>query len=185
MSVDIGTNLHKYGYDTDGGTIFFSGLITEESANGFLRNLHLLNSHGTRGGLIHFSTSGGCVHSGLAMYDSIKHKPTNSDIVIIVNGTCLSMGAVVLQAAELRCMYKNAILMLHAGSSFIGEDSAENSERWLGEHKRVSKVADDILYKRIQEKRKIGRKRFEKMLQHDTIFTAKEALEWGLIDEII
>lgn len=129
------------------------------------------------------NTSGGDVYHGLGIYDMIlNHK---GHVTIKCFGRVMSMGSIILQAADLRQMSEHSTMLIHYGQdAFIGH--SKDAERAARESQRVCKLMEDILLSRIKEKKKkFTRQKLQDMLKFDTYLTANEALELGLIDEII
>ena len=126
------------------------------------------------------STYGGCVYDGLSLYDAIKNSNTEVDITCF--GKIMSMGIVLLLAAKTRKAYRNTTFMIHEGSSgAIGKVS--DMEDSIDESKRLN----DIYFGIIESETKIPKAKLDEMRKSrkDWYFTAEEALEYGLISEII
>ena len=120
----------------------------------------------------------------MAIFDSIKE--CNSKVTTHAVGPTASMASIILQAGDHRKISANATLMIHVGSDEYVEDHVKNIDRWIKENKRIGKLADDILYSKIKKKKpRFARKTFEDLLLFDTIYTAKQAMEMGLVDEIV
>ena len=126
------------------------------------------------------STYGGCVYDGLSLYDAIKKSKTEVDITCF--GKIMSMGIILLLSAKTRKAYRNTTFMIHEGSSgFIGK--VADMEESVEESKRLREVIFDIIEKESKiPKAKLNEIRKSRM---DWYFTAEEALEYGLITEII
>lgn len=126
------------------------------------------------------STYGGCVYDGLSLYDAVKNSKTEVDITCF--GKIMSMGIVLLLAAKTRKAYHNTTFMIHEGSSgFIGK--VADMEESVEESKRLRDVIFDIIEKETKiPKAKLDEVRKSRM---DWYLTAEEALEYGLITEII
>ena len=126
------------------------------------------------------STYGGCVYDGLSLYDAIKNSKTEVDITCF--GKIMSMGIVLLLAAKTRKAYRNTTFMIHEGSSgAIGKVS--DMEDSIDESKRLNDIYFDI----IESETKIPKAKLDEIRKRrkDWYFTAEEALEYGLITEII
>lgn len=126
------------------------------------------------------STYGGCVYDGLSLYDAIKNSNTEVDITCF--GKIMSMGIVLLLAAKTRKAYRNTTFMIHEGSAgAIGKVS--DMEDSIDESKRLN----DIYFGIIESETKIPKAKLDEIRKRrkDWYFTAEEALEYGLITEII
>ena len=126
------------------------------------------------------STYGGCVYDGLSLYDAVKNSNTEVDITCF--GKIMSMGIIILLSSKTRKAYRNTTFMIHEGSSgFIGK--VADMEESVEESKRLREVLFDIIEKETKiPKAKLDEVRKSRM---DWFLTAEEALEYGLITEII
>ena len=126
------------------------------------------------------STYGGNVYDGLSLYDAIKNSKTDVDITCF--GKIMSMGIVILLSAKTRKAYRNTTFMIHELSSGVIGKLADMEES-IDEAKRINRVLFDI----IEKETKITHSCLEEIYnkKKDWYFTAEEALEIGLITEII
>jgi len=126
---------------------------------------------------------GGDVYHGMAIYDAIKS--CKNQVIIIVYGYAMSMGSIILQAADKRVLAPNASLMVHDGVDG-GIDHTQNVLRRAKEIKRIINMIDEIFYSQMIKKNpKLKRKEVRSMQMFDTYFSAKEAVDMGLADEIL
>lgn len=149
-----------------------------------IKGLHILDSSVVDQGItIILNSPGGVVTHGLAIYDAIKH--CKNHVTIKAYGHAMSMGSIILQAADDRLMAERAVMMLHVGNDSVS-GHAINVERWVEWNKKVLKE-DEILFlsKIKQVKPRFTRDMVRKMLEFDKILSAREALELGLIDGVI
>ena len=126
------------------------------------------------------STYGGCVYDGLSLYDAVKNSNTEVDITCF--GKIMSMGIIILLSAKTRKAYRNTTFMIHEGSAgAIGKVS--DMEDSIDESKRLN----DIYFGIIESETKIPKAKLDEIRKRrkDWYFTAEEALEYGLITEII
>lgn len=126
------------------------------------------------------STYGGCVYDGLSLYDAVKNSKTEVDITCF--GKIMSMGIVLLLAAKTRKAYRNTTFMIHEMTSgYLGK--LADMENDLEESKRLQKTLWDI----ITSETKITQKQLDDIYEKkkDWYLSAEEALEYGLITEII
>jgi ATP-dependent protease ClpP protease subunit len=121
--------------------------------------------------------------AGMDIIDAIKE--CSSNVITHNIGSCYSMAAIIFQAGDERLISKHASIMIHIGDE--GYDSAhpKNLETWMKENKRLGDAADDILFKRIRQKKpRFKKEKFDELLIFDTIYDAKKAIEMGLADKI-
>lgn len=171
--------------NVDDGTEFGVGF---SMSSPFLKNLAILEAISHDPITVIHNTEGGDEAQGMAIYDAIKRSPCH--ITMKVYGTCMSMGSIILQAADDRVLMPHASIMFHDGtsSSVIGNHyEAANSAEFF---KQYGKMCDDILYARINEKRAkdnhapMSRKTFDMMVLKGKYIFASEAVELGLADRI-
>ncbi|MFP4416190.1 MAG: ATP-dependent Clp endopeptidase proteolytic subunit ClpP [Chitinivibrionales bacterium] len=129
---------------------------------------------------IYINSPGGYVSSGLAIYDTIQFiKPDVSTICI---GQASSMGAVLLAAGTKGKRYAlpNSRVMLHqpiGGATGQAADIAIHAKEIV----RIKERLNNILVKHTGQKEDIIRRDTDRNFYMD----AKEALEYGIIDEIL
>ena len=126
------------------------------------------------------STYGGEVYDGISLYDAIKNSKTNVDITCF--GKIMSMGIVLLLASKTRKAYRNTTFMIHEMTSgYLGK--LADMENDLDESKRLQKTLWNI----ITSETKITQKQLDDIYEKkkDWYLSAEEALEYGLITEII
>jgi ATP-dependent Clp protease protease subunit len=126
------------------------------------------------------STYGGNVYDGLSLYDAIKNSKTDVDITCF--GKIMSVGIVILLAAKTRKAYRNTTFMIHELSSGVIGKIADMEES-IDESKRINRVLFDIIEKETKITHSWLKEIYNK--KKDWYFTAEEALEIGLITEII
>lgn len=132
---------------------------------------------------IMLNNPGGSVVEGMAVYDFIKR--IKNKVTIIGMGKVYSMAGYIMQAADVRLMQKHSLFMLHEGIYDIYPDHPKQVERWLNVDKRWDKILFDMYYSKIIKKKPdFTEQQLRDMLLFDTILTADDALEHGLIDGI-
>lgn len=173
---------HDYGMYYPSRSIDIFGDIDQEKSQNIIRNLTVLDlSPGTIE--IKLMSEGGCVVSGLAIYNAIKSCTNN--VRIMCYGEVSSMATIILQAADERVMKPDSFLMLHVGSEQSGDMHPRAKEQWDKFMKALEVRMEDIYLAKIKEKKKkFTRKQLQEMILFDRIFTPKEACEHGLIDSI-
>lgn len=129
------------------------------------------------------NTPGGEWYNGLAIYDTIKS--SKNHITIIGLGHVMSMGTVIMQAADERLVSANCRLMVHYGTDgFIG-----NSKDMVEAGKETAfaqKKQEDIYLSRIHDKKpQYRRADLKKLLSVDTYLTPDEFVRLGLADKVV
>ena len=126
------------------------------------------------------STYGGNVYDGISLYDAIKKSKTDVDITCF--GKIMSIGIIILLSAKTRKAYRNTTFMIHELSSGVIGKLADMEES-IDESKRINRVLFDIIEKETKITHSWLKEIYNK--KKDWFFTAEEALEIGLITEII
>lgn len=149
----------------------------------FLKNLHALEHLSSEAPIdVVMNNPGGDVYSGLAMYDAIMESPCG--IRITVRGHAMSMGSIVLQAADERVMGPNAVMMVHYGT-FAGTGHAKTMLKWMREEERINAWMEQVYLNRITQKAPYySLEELQAMLNHDTFLTAQQAVDLGLADRV-
>jgi ATP-dependent Clp endopeptidase proteolytic subunit ClpP len=124
--------------------------------------------------------TGGVVTAGLSMYDTMNHiKP---DIVTICIGQAASMGAFLLSSGTKGKRYAlpHARIMIHQPSGGAQGQSTDIQIQ-AQEIQRLKDMLNEIMAKNCNKKPK----QLEKDTERDNFMSAKEALEYGLIDKVL
>ena len=162
--------------------IFLWGAVNDGSAKDIVERLIYMEMD-KPGEPIRFyiNTPGGCVTSGMAIYDTIKL--ISSPVTVIVMGMAASFGAILLCAAGKgrRLLYPGARVMIHqpliSGQIYAPavdlNIQAEEMERTREEMNLILATASG------QPMEKIRRD-----TDRDFFLNAKEAIEYGLADAI-
>lgn len=162
----------------------FSESSTDTSmAERQIKNLLILDSMSQEPITIIMNNLGGDVNHGLAIYDAVI--TCQSHITIRVLGNAMSMGSVILQAADERIMSPNAVQMMHYGSVVVEGDS-KIVNKMVKENERQNKWMEVMYLAKIQEKQShYTLARLQRLLTHDTYLTAQESVALGLADKIL
>lgn len=127
---------------------------------------------------LYINSPGGSVHSALAVVDHIQS--SKFKYVSIIEGCAASAATLISTVCDERKITHNGMMLIHElsscnyGKMFEMEDSM-NSLRKLME----------IIYTIYRENTRVNLHDLKKILQHDIFWTAEEALEFGIVDEII
>lgn len=155
-------------------------------AERLIKGLHILDSSAPNGDkpiTILMNNLGGDKYHGIAIHDAIK--ACKNHVTIIGLGYVMSMGAVIMQAADKRIISPNTRVMLHYGT-WSGYGHPKEMYKWADEGKKYDAMMELIFLERLVEKNPDTKlKKIRDMLEFDTILSAQEAVELGLIDEIL
>lgn len=174
---------HEYAYDLysrllKDRIVFLSGEINMASANIVISELLYLDAQSHAEICLYINSPGGEVTSGFAIYDTIEF--IKSDVRTIVIGMAASMAAFLLACGNKRCALPNAEIMIHQPLGGI-----------QGQATDIKIVADHILKTKkkliniLARKTKQKASTLEEDMERDYYMDAKEALNYGIIDEIL
>lgn len=126
------------------------------------------------------STFGGSCYDGLALYDAIEASTT--PVELTCTGKIMSMGIIIALAAKVRKAQKNTTFMIHQASGQTW-GTITDMEESMEEKRRVN----DMIFSIIRQKTRIPEEKLNEVLNYkrDWFITAEEALELGIITEII
>jgi ATP-dependent protease ClpP protease subunit len=126
---------------------------------------------------------GGDYYHGMAIYDRIKD--SSCPVTIHASGYVMSMGCIILQAADKRLLSRNVAVMVHYGTDgFIGHST--DMQRVADQSKRVRATMEDIYIGQMTKKDpNITRAKVQEMLGFDTYLDAARAIRLGLADGLI
>ncbi len=129
---------------------------------------------------IYFNTPGGSVYAGLGIYDTMQY--ISSDVASICTGMAASMGAVLLTAGAKgkRSALKHSRIMIHQP---MGGTQGQASDIEIATREILK--AKKELYQIIADHSGNNIEKVEKDSDRDHWMTSKEALEYGMIDEIL
>ncbi len=161
--------------------IFLTGEIMDEVASLVCAQLLYLESENPKKDIAFYINSpGGVVSAGLAMYDTMQY--VRPDVTTVCIGQAASAGSMLLMsgAPGKRFALPNAKIMVHQPTGgFHGQasDVAIHAEEILSTRARLNA----IYVKHTNQKIDV----IEKAMERDTFMTAKEAVEFGLVDSVV
>lgn len=161
--------------------IFLGEDVNESTANAVVAQLlHLAYADPTKDIKLYINSPGGSVYDGLAIYDTIQYiKP---DVQTIGIGLQASMGAFLLSSGTKgkRFALPNSRIMIHQPSSGT-QGKVSDQEVTFREHLFVKHHLNEMMAKNTGQKLS----KVEKDADRDYWMSAKEAKEYGIIDEVI
>lgn len=161
--------------------IFMGDEVNEQTANVVVAQLlHLANEDPEKDIMLYINSPGGAVYDGLAILDTMNYiKP---DVATVGVGLQASFGAILLAsgAKGKRFMLPNSRVMMHQphGGS---QGQITDQEISLREGVRLKELLIDVMTKQTGQKRD----KVKADMERDFWMDAKEAIEYGLIDEVL
>ena len=161
--------------------VFIGSPVTDELANVIIAQMLFLESEDPDKDIhVYINSPGGLVTAGLAIYDTMQY--VRPDISTLCMGQASSMGAVLLSAGAKgkRHALPHARLMIHQPmGGFQGQaaDVAIQAKEILKMRERLN----EILVNHTGQKHE----RIKADTDRDFFMSAQEALEYGIIDEVV
>lgn len=189
MIRDNTKNWFEYNYDTDNRLIYigsysspdtpdYEPCIDHKMSELFVKAILHANSISHDPVYIHINSIGGYWSHSMAIYDAIKLSQCHT--YGIAWGNACSMGSVILQACKTRIITPSCVLMIHDTS----DETTQKS--WIEYNKKTQNMLYEIyLEKMVVAKHDITIADIKKMCKNETIFTATEAVEYGLADWVM
>ena len=161
--------------------IFLSEEVNDVTASLVVAQLLFLDSEDPEKD-IHFyiNSPGGSVSAGLAIYDTMQH--VRADVSTICLGMAASMGSFLLAGGKkgTRFILPNAEVMIHqpmGGTQGQASDIKIQADHILATRARLNKILSENTGKPLEI--------IEQDTDRDNWLSAQEAVEYGLVDQII
>lgn len=161
--------------------IFLGEDVNEHTANLVVAQLlHLAYDDSKKDIKLYINSPGGSVYDGFAIYDTMQY--ISPDVQTIGIGVQASMGAFLLSSGTKgkRFVLPNSRLMIHQPSSGT-QGKISDQEISLREGIYLKQKLNEILAKNTGQKLA----KVEKDTDRDFWMSAKEAVEYGLVDQVI
>ena len=165
--------------------------VTQDSVREIIRSIYELNMEDEQAEAlfteyerqpIHLilNTYGGSVYDGLGLIGAMDISRT--PVVVTCIGSAMSMGLLILASGDFRRIHAYSTAMYHQISS-LSYDKLEGLKKDIQEIERLEKIFDSVLLKKTKLKE-------EDLLKHkhsksEWYITPKEALKYGIVDEIL
>lgn len=193
--------IHEHNIDVDSNTVYLHGYIGNDSdddpgtdfrmANKFMKNLHTLAGKCDQI-TIHQHNIGGSWDAGIMIYDCISNCKTY--VEMICHGSIMSMGTIVLQAADCRVSMPNCDFMFHYGYSGEGSLNHLELQSYAEYDKKLRNKILEIYLSRCKNSEAFKDKnnnqiktflRNKLTSKGDWYLSAEEAKYYGFIDKIV
>jgi ATP-dependent Clp protease protease subunit len=161
--------------------VFLTGPVSDVNANLVIAQMLFLASQDPKKDIqLYINTPGGSVTAGLAIYDTMQY--VKCPVATICFGLAASMGAVLLAAGEKgkRFALPNSEILLHQVAGGVSGQASEIEITAKQIIKIKNKLNQIIADHTGQDLEKV-----EKDADRDFYLSAKDAKEYGIIDEVI
>lgn len=158
--------------------IFLVGEINDATANIVISELLFLDNESKDDIYIYINSPGGAITSGMAIYDTMHY--IKSKVITIGLGMCASMAAFLLSSGDKRYALPNTEVMIHqplGGAQGQATDIKIAAERIIKLKEKLNKI--------LAENTKQSLKKIYNDTERDNFLSAKEAKDYGLIDDVI
>ena len=162
--------------------IFIKEEITDETANDFISQMLYLEQESREPITIYINSPGGSVNAGLVIYDCIQS--SELEINIICAGIAASMAAILLAGGQKgrRYILPHSKVMIHEPLLSGGVGGSATSIKNISDSiLETRNIVNNILVKHTGK----SREEIDKATSYDNHMNAKEAIEFGICDEII
>ena len=158
--------------------IFLSGEINDSLANIIVSELLYLDNLNNEDIYLYINSPGGSITSGMSIYDTINF--INSKVITIGLGMCASMAAFLLSSGNSRYALPNTEIMIHqpiGGAQGQATDIQIAAERIIKLKEKLNNI--------LAQNTKQDLKTITADTERDNFLSAEEALNYGIIDQII
>ena len=167
-------------YSLKRNTINIFETITDATSERVISQIQYLEDNGAEEIIIQINSPGGSVSAGLAIYDAMNY--SKARIVTIGMGFVASMAAFLMSAGSkgFRFLTENCEAMIHqplGGASGQASDIIIAAKHIECTRNKLNRILAENTGKSIET--------IERDTDRDYIMSAKEALEYGLIDKVI
>jgi len=133
---------------------------------------------------LYINTPGGSVTAGLAIYDTMTY--IASPVSTICVGQAASMGSLLLcggHPGKRYCLPHSSIMVHQPSGGYFGQasDIAIHAKEIL----RIRTQLNKIYQRHLTGKKEVSLEEIEKLMERDYFMGASEALEMGIVDEIL
>jgi ATP-dependent Clp protease protease subunit len=164
------------------GKIFLSGEVTDATADNFVAEMLYLAEKGDSVD-IYINSPGGSVSAGLVIYDVLQTCSEKIEINLYCTGLAASMAAIILAGGKKgnRFILPHSKVMIHeplipGGLGGSASTIKKTSDSILETKSIIAGILAKHTGKEIEE--------IDEAISYDNVMNAKEAVEFGICDEI-
>ena len=187
-AIDMSTPASAYGLDDNvyqrllrERIVFLGSEVRDQNANAICAQMLLLNAEDPTADIfLYINSPGGSVDAGMAIYDTMNYIP--NDVATVGMGLAASMGQFLLCAGAKGKRYAlpHSRIMMHQPSSGMG-GSASDIKIQAQQSLHIKKVLLDLIAQHTGQ----SVEQVEADADRDRWFTAEQAREYGLVDQVI
>ena len=162
--------------------IFLGSEVKDENANAICAQMLLLNAEDPHKDIyLYINSPGGSVDSGMAIYDTMKW--ISNDVATVAIGLAASMGQFLLCAGEKGKRYAlpHSRILIHQPATEGGYGQSSDIEIQAREILRIRALMEQML----AEDTGKSTEEVSRDIERDKYLTAEQALEYGIIDEVL
>jgi ATP-dependent Clp protease protease subunit len=160
--------------------VYLGSAIDENMTNLVVAQLLYLDSEGHNPIMLYIHSPGGLVYGGLAIYDTMRKM--KSPVATVAVGFCGSMATVLLTAGTRGQRYALPHATIHMHPTGGGAQGYTEDVRIA--YKEQERLQNQTFYL-IGKASGHTREEIEEMFRRDRYMNAVEAMEYGLIDEVL
>lgn len=170
-----------------GRTLHLNRVFAERDADQLIARIFELNQ--SEGEIfLQINSPGGSAAGAIKLYDNLVLSP--NPVIGVVIGDCFSMASIILQACRNRYASEHSRMHIHHVTNPVNltlrhYDTIRSLEKELLADIALAQKNDKISIDILEKKLKISREKIIKIMDEDKPITTAQALEIGLIDEII
>lgn len=161
--------------------VFLSGTVEDNMANLVVAQLLYLEAQDPDKDIfLYINSPGGVITAGMAVYDTMQH--IRCDVSTICVGMAASMGAFLLAAGAKgkRKALPNCEVLIHqpsGGAQGQATDIAIHAQHIINIKKRMNSILSENTGQPLEK--------IEKDVERDYFMSAQEAMEYGIVDEVL
>ena len=159
--------------------LYLNGEIDEESVTELIQKIRYYNTLSSEPITLYINSGGGSAYDGFALIDCIKR--SESPIAAVAEGAIMSMAVAVFAACDIRISGKYTQFMVHNLSAVFGHMTYKDIKV---QQKHLQCVTNQYCEILADSSNLTKEQWYTKLYEKDSYFTADEALEFGLVQEI-
>jgi ATP-dependent Clp protease protease subunit len=157
----------------------FSGPINAETTKNLMNNLTGTTSGGVQRVHLMFHTTGGFVSDGVCLFNFLKTFPV--DLTLYNGGAVSSIGVIAYLGAKHRKASAHSVFMIHRTQCGIPAGTPANRAQTIVDSALLDDRRTEVI---LRENLTLPDERWVSFENDDLHFSAQEAVEYGIADEI-